>query len=484
MNEWLFSGHGRGAPFVGPCRPRSSEAPPEEDHPWPAACNVRTLIFRRPSSACRWASPRISAIGARTAPSISPAAKARGLTDIDGNEYIDYRLGYGPCILGYADPRVDDAAREGIDVGGVFALATEREYAVAERIAKMVPAAEMVRFSNSGTEAVMAALRLARAHTGKDCYVVVEGGYHGVFDSALWYTPIEDWKPNTGDPHLVPYSGGVPSILRALLHAVPMNDADRLESVFKAYGHEIAAFLIEPIMGNCCSISATREYLHAARELCDRYGILMIIDEVKTGFRVARGGVQELFGVRADLCTFAKAMANGYPISVLAGREDIMRRSARAWYTAARSPPIRSRLRLPRRRWRFSMRRRRCRRSRNTARACAREMSQILSQRGIKHSFSGHPSMSGLFFSEQPPRNYRDWASSDYTFYEALAPELHDLGVLCEPDSREPWFVCEAHDERCLGETLERFETAVDRVVGKAPVCAGASCRLRVAAKL
>jgi glutamate-1-semialdehyde 2,1-aminomutase len=94
-------------------------------------------------------------------------------------------------------------------------------------------------------------------------------------------------------------------------------------------------------------------------------------------------------------------------------------------------------------------------------------MSQILSQRGIKHSFSGHPSMSGLFFREQPPSNYRDWASSDYTFYEALAPELHDLGVLCEPDSREPWFVCEAHDERCLSETLQRFETAVDRVIRK-----------------
>lgn len=398
------------------------------------------------------------------------SGKGARLTDIDGNEYIDYRLAYGPCILGYADPRVDAAARAGIEVGGVFAFATEREYAVAERIAKMVPAAEMVRFSNSGTEAVMAALRLARAYTGKDSYVVVEGGYHGVFDSALWYTPVEDWNPKTGDPHLVPYSGGVPGILRALLHAVSMNDADRLESVFKAYGHELAAFLIEPIMGNCCSISATREYLHAARELCDRYGILMIIDEVKTGFRVARGGVQELFGVRADLCTFAKAMGNGYPISVLAGREDIMRRLGKGvvhggTFTAhsvalaaaektleilAETPALQTiadygtRLRAG--------------------------MSQILAQRGIKHSFSGHPAMSGLFFSEQPPRNYRDWASSDYTFYEALAPQLHDLGVLCEPDSREPWFVCEAHDERCMGETLERFETAVDRVVGKVPV--------------
>jgi glutamate-1-semialdehyde 2,1-aminomutase len=184
---------------------------------------------------------------------------------------------------------------------------------------------------------------------------------------------------------------------------------------------------------------------------------------------VARGGVQELFGVRADLCTFAKAMGNGYPISVLAGREDIMRRlgkgvvhggtfTAHSVALAAAEKTLEILDETPA--------------LQTIAEYGTRlrtGMSQILSQRGIKHSFSGHPSMSGLFFSEQPPRNYRDWASSDYTFYEALAPELHDLGVLCEPDSREPWFVCEAHDERCLGETLERFETAVDRVVRKVP---------------
>ena len=139
------------------------------------------------------------------------SAKGARLTDIDGNEYIDYRLAYGPCILGYADPRVDAAARAGIDVGGVFALSTEREYAVAERISSMVPAAELVRFSNSGTEAVMAALRVARAYTGKDSYVVIEGGYHGVFDAALWTTAIEDWHPGHGDPQLVTYSAGVPA---------------------------------------------------------------------------------------------------------------------------------------------------------------------------------------------------------------------------------------------------------------------------------
>src|SRR5215813_7679457 len=131
-------------------------------------------------------------------------SKARGarVWDIDGNEYIDYRMAYGPCILGYADPRVDEAARAGIEVGGVFALATEREYAVAERIAKMVPAAERVRFSNSGTEAVMAALRLARAYTKKDNYVILEGSYHGLFDAAMWYTPMEKWS-QIGDPQVV-----------------------------------------------------------------------------------------------------------------------------------------------------------------------------------------------------------------------------------------------------------------------------------------
>ncbi|HLU07022.1 MAG TPA: aminotransferase class III-fold pyridoxal phosphate-dependent enzyme, partial [Woeseiaceae bacterium] len=113
--------------------------------------------------------------------------KGGRLWDIDGNEYIDYRLAYGPAILGYADPRVDEAAREGIEIGGVFALATELEYEVASRISKMVPAAELVRFSNSGTEAVMAAMRIARAHTGKDAHIVVEGGYHGVFNEVLWY---------------------------------------------------------------------------------------------------------------------------------------------------------------------------------------------------------------------------------------------------------------------------------------------------------
>ena len=253
------------------------------------------------------------------------SGKGARLTDIDGNEYIDYRLAYGPCILGYADPRVDAAARAGSTSAGYSPSPPSASAPWPSGSRRWCRRPSWVRFSNSGTEAVMAALRVARAHTGKDSYVVVEGGYHGVFDASLWTTAVEEWKPGHGDPQLVPYSAGVPHMLRALIHSVPMNDAERLEAVFKAYGDDIAAFLIEPIMGNCCSISATREFLREARALCDKYGILLIIDEVKTGFRVAKGGVQELFGVKADLCTFAKAMGNGYPISVCCGREDIMR---------------------------------------------------------------------------------------------------------------------------------------------------------------
>jgi glutamate-1-semialdehyde 2,1-aminomutase len=383
------------------------------------------------------------------------------ITDLDDNVYVDYRMGYGPAILGYADARVDQAAREGMQVGGVFALSTECEYRVAERIAKMVPAAQLVRFSNSGTEAVMAALRLARAYTGKDDYVILEGSYHGLFDAAMWYTPMDKWA-QVGEPEVVPYSEGVPLSSRNFAHFVQANDANQLEDVLKRHAGSIACLLIEPIMGNCLGIAADPAYIRAARELCDRHGVVLIIDEVKSGFRVARGGVQELYGVQADLCTFAKAIANGYPISVLAGREDIMRKIGRGvahggTYTAhpvslaaaEKTLQILDETDALERIAAYGIRLR-------------AGMSTILKARGVAHSFVGHPSMSGLYFAHEPPRTYRDWKGSDYTFYDAAAKVLHDERILCEPDSREPWFVSAAHDDSCLRDTLAGFEVAID----------------------
>ena len=386
--------------------------------------------------------------------------------DIDGNAYVDYRLGYGPAILGYADDRVDAAAMRGMQVGGVFALSTERELIVADRIAKMVPAAELVRFSNSGTEAVMAALRLARAHTGRESYLLVEGGYHGLFDAAMWMANMEDWTPGSNeDPEVVPYGKGIPPTVKQLAHLVPMNDMQRLEDTFRRNGDSLAAMLIEPIQGNCCGITARAEYVHLARRLCDEYGVLLIIDEVKTGFRVGKGGIQGILGVRPDITTFAKAVANGYPIALVAGREDVMRSfryggashggtyTAHSVSLAAAEECLRILDETPA-----------LETLANYGERLKAGMSAILDVRKITHAYTGHPSMFGLFFAENPPDNYRDWKTSDYSFYDQIAYYLHDLGVIVEPDSREPWFMCEAHglDESCLKDTLKAFEIAVD----------------------
>jgi glutamate-1-semialdehyde 2,1-aminomutase len=207
--------------------------------------------------------------------------------------------------------------------------------------------------------------------------------------------------------------------------------------------------------------------MQAARLLCDRHGVVLVIDEVKTGFRVARGGVQELLGVQADICTFAKAVANGYPIAVVAGRAEFMDHIGKGvvhggTYTAHsvslaaadRTLDILENTAALADMARYGTRLR-------------TGLSRSLDARGIVHAFSGHPAMSGLFFAARAPSNYRDWYTSDYSFYESLAPELHDLGIIVEPDQREPWFLSAAHDESCLEWTLDRFEQAVDITLQK-----------------
>lgn len=388
--------------------------------------------------------------------------KGARLWDIDGNEYIDYRLGYGPAILGHCNDVVDAAAREAQSVGTVYALGTEKEVTVAKLIKEMMPAAELVRFSNSGTEAVMAALRLARGYTGKDNYVTFEGSYHGLFDASMWTADPDDMEDQTRQPKVIPYGEGIPQLVRQLFWQVPYNDAQRLEDVLKKNHDTIAAVLIEPILGNCCGIPSKPEFIKAVRELCTKYGVLMIVDEVKTGFRVAKGGAQELYGIEADIFTVAKAVANGYPISAIGGKEEILRKYGKGvahggTYTAQAM-------------------------SLAAAEACLTilkdtdalaniaaygqsmqdGMHKVLTKRGIPHSFTGHQSMSGLFFSAEAPTTYRNWKLSDYTFYDTMAGYLIDMGVMCEPDSREPWFISSAHDQKCLEDTLSKFEEAVD----------------------
>ena len=356
-----------------------------------------------------------------------------------------------------------------MNVGGVFALGTELEYEVACRISRMVPAAELVRFSNSGTEAVMAALRIARGHTGKDGHILVEGGYHGLFTEVLWYADVEDWDPKDGKPEVLPYCAGTPQIVKPLFHTVPLNDANAVEEVLKENHQNIGAFLIEPIMGNCCGITAKKQYLQDVRSLCDKYNVVLIVDEVKTGFRVGTGGVQDLLGIKADLCTFAKAIGNGYPISVVAGREDIMRNVGDGVVHGGTFTGHSVSLAAANKTLEILEETDALQTIENYGNKLQDGLGRILSARGLEHSFVGHPSMMGLFFSEDAPSDYRDWVNTNYDFYDALAPELHELGILVEPDSREPWFMCEAHDMECLAETLDKFEQAVDITMKKIP---------------
>jgi glutamate-1-semialdehyde 2,1-aminomutase len=388
--------------------------------------------------------------------------KGARLWDLDGNEYIDYRLGYGPAILGHCHPEVDQAARDNQHVGTVFALGTEKEVSVAKLIKEMMPAADLVRFSNSGTEAVMGALRLARGYTGKDNYVTFEGSYHGLFDASMWTADPESMKDQSKDPVVVPYGQGVPQLVRQLFWQVPYNDAQRLEDVLKKHHDSIAAVLIEPILGNCCGIPSKPEFIKAVRALCTKYNVLMIVDEVKTGFRVGKGGAQALYGIEADIFTVAKAVANGYPIAAIGGKEEIMRKYGKGvahggTYTAQAMSLGAAEKTLTILRDTDALER-----IAAYGKSMQEGMHKILAKRGIPHSFTGHYSMSGLFFSAEAPTTYRNWKLSDYTFYDTMAGYLIDMGVMCEPDSREPWFISAAHDQKCLEETLSKFEEAVD----------------------
>ncbi len=251
------------------------------------------------------------------------AKKALGahIWDVDGNKYIDYRLGFGPIILGHGYPAVTKKVREEAEKGTIFALDNELEIEVSKQIIDMVPCAELVRFSVTGTEATMHAIRAARAYTGKDVIVKFEGHYHGGHDYLLWSTsPPYDTKDRPYQQSL-----GIPKAIRDLVIVETWNNFESIEKTVRENHKKIAAIITEPIMGNAAAIMPKPGYLKHLKELCDRYNIVLIFDEVKTGFRVARGGAQEFFGVTPHLATFAKSMSNGYPVSAIVGQEEIMR---------------------------------------------------------------------------------------------------------------------------------------------------------------
>ena len=248
------------------------------------------------------------------------------LYDVDGNEYIDYLLGYGPLILGHCPESVVEAVRAQLDSGTLFGSPHETIVELAEKLVEIVPCYELVRFSNTGSEAVQAVQRLARGFTGKPKILKFEGHYHGWYDN-IYISHLPEALSMIGlenDPWPVLGTPGQPQSVLQDIVVLGWNDLDIIEKTLRTRGHEIAAIITEPIMSNCGVIPPNAGYLEGLRELTQKYDVLLIFDEVITGFRPCLGGAQEYYGVTPDLAIFAKALGGGYPIISWGGRRDIM----------------------------------------------------------------------------------------------------------------------------------------------------------------
>jgi len=253
-------------------------------------------------------------------------AKGSKIWDVDGNEYIDCVINMAALILGHCDERVTEAAKKEIETGLTCGVETELNVKVAEKIREMIPCAESVKFSNSGTEAVMKAMMIARGYTGKQKIMKLEGAYNGWHDSvAISHKPdLKKAGPRT-KPRSVPENLGILRDAAKATIVMPFNDLEAAEKLIKKNRQELAAVILEPIMFNIGCACPEKGYLNALKEITSDNDVLLIFDEVISGFRVAPGGAQEYYGVTPELATFAKAIANGYPMSAVAGRADVMR---------------------------------------------------------------------------------------------------------------------------------------------------------------
>ena len=387
------------------------------------------------------------------------------LWDVDGKKYIDYRLAFGPIILGHAYPEVDSKVIEEIQRGVLFAMTGELEVVVAEMIIEMSPAIEMVRFACSGTEATMHAIRVARAYTGRDIILKFEGNYHGMHDHALWstYSPVEAYG-NRRSPIAVPASSGIPKSMREFIITLPFNDFEGFERVMRSYGEQIAAVITEPCQGNCAAINPQEGFLQLIRKKTEEYGCVFILDEVKTGFRIANGGAQEYYNLNPDMVTYAKALGNGYPIAAFGGKREIMSiighgvaqggtytnnkpgvAGAFATLSLLKSKPI---LKTIEKRGQRLM----------------DGLKEIFEENDIPAVFTGYPAMFSFSLNIESVTCQRDWQESDRDPYLQLVEKAVAKGVMPDHDAREPWFLCYEHSDADVDETLNVYAEIVKEV--------------------
>lgn len=403
-------------------------------------------------------------MGEKPHPMFFESAEGPYLHDVDGNRLIDYVLGQGPMLLGHSPPFVIAAVEEQLAKGILYGGQHELEVEVAHLITRMVPSAEVVRFNMTGTEAVQAALRIARAATGRNTVLKFEGHYHGWADSVL-FNVGSDPQPEIRDRGIRPAaeSSGVAAEAGASLIVAPWNDRDALADLLASCGDEIAAVIMEPVMANSGVVEPTPGYLEAVRRMCDTHGIVLIFDEVITGFRAGIGGAQGRYGVTPDLTTMGKALASGFPVGCVAGRRDLMEgigtgaithagtfnatpitmAAARATleYIYTRGDDLYSDLE---RRGRLLM----------------EGLRQVIADQGVAFLVQGLPTIFNLMFTDRAAvRNHREVCMTYRAGRAAFLPHLLAGGVRISGYGN--LFLSDAHTEAIIEETVERFASAL-----------------------
>jgi glutamate-1-semialdehyde 2,1-aminomutase len=384
--------------------------------------------------------------------------------DMHGKRYIDFQCGFGPIILGHADAIVGAAVNEAVAAGTTFAMTQRREVEAAETVMEALGWADGMRFTNTGTEATMHAIRLARGFTGRDIVLKFEGQYHGVHDYVMFSTAGAPPSGLGSRFQPVPWqsSSGIPESIRTYIRTLPFNDLELARRLFADQGRRIAAVIVEPTLGNAFGFMPVDGFLQGLRELCDEAGSVLIFDEVKTGFRIATGGAYEYFGVKPDIGTYAKAMGNGFPVAAIATRGELVEgwkrggiaqagtysgngvaaAAAKATVTQLLSGEPLARVE-------------------KVGTALMEGLSRVLAEKGVAHKITGHPAMFSIYLGEGDPKEFRDTTGHDHDLYEDICFKMIGKGVMPCPDALEPWFVCAAHSDEDVATTLQVFEESL-----------------------
>ena len=393
----------------------------------------------------------------RSTPLFIREGKGSHITDVDGNDYIDYIGSWGPLILGHCHPEVMAAIEEALHRGASFGTPTEGEVHLAEMICTAVNSVEMVRLTNSGTEASMAAIRVARGYTGRDKIIKFEGCYHGSVDSLLV-------KAGSGVMTLgLPDSPGVPASFVEHTLLADFNNLESVTDLFDEYGPEIAAVVLEPVAGNMGMVVPDLDFLKGLRKLCDVHGSLFVFDEVMTGFRVDYGGAQEIFGIIPDMTIFGKVIGGGLPVGAYGGRQDVMLMVAPAGPVYQAGTLSGNPLAVAAGRKTLEILQ-----APDTYAELSRksnwlidEMRQSAGQHGIPLQTNVMGGMFGFFFAEKPVRNYQDAAESDQDRFRKFFMGMLKEGIYLAPSAFESGFISMAHTE----EDLEKTAAACRKVM-------------------